>query len=704
MYDKLFSEVNIGNVTLKNRVAMAAMGVCVAEPTGDAGERFASYYEARAKGGAGLLITEVTRVNDSNGVALPGQLSMASDARIPAFAKTVERVHKHGAKIFVQLHHPGRQNLAAIALGWPMMLTASKFIPHYFDILFNAASKMPIDPAMLESPAVELMSKLLPPVRSASAVPLKYGPTIIKGQPTRALKLKEIRELEEQFSDAALRVKKAGGDGVELHAAHGYLIQQFLSPYTNQRTDEYGGSLENRMRFLLNIISKIRRKCGPDFPIMVRLTVEEFYDRIGFPGRGIQLAEGVEMAKALEKAGIDAIDVSCGNYETLNTLIETVSFEPGWRAYLAKAVKDAVSIPVMAVGVIRHPDQAEALLESGNQDIIGLGRPFIADPNWVAKAQNGHPELIQRCISCVACFETDETNAMAGQPCECSLNPRACREDRYNENTIPVNGAGRKVVVIGAGPAGLTAAREAALRGFDVTLLEKEKEAGGQVRLSAAPPHKDKMNWAVEDLVMNALAAGAEIKCGVTVDEACLRSYNPYAVIVATGGAPIIPKIPGIDGSNVCTSTDILEGKVCPTGKKLAVIGSGMTGLEVSEMLVEAGNQVSIVEMAKDIAPGQYIQRKWDVIPRLDQAGVNFLPGHKLVGITDKAVCLEMKDGNIKTLDVDGVVLSLGVRSVNDLAETAKKVCSNVCCVGDAGKSGTILNATRTAFQAALAL
>ncbi len=704
MYDNLFSEVKIGNLTLQNRIAMAAMGVCVAEGNGDAGERFAAYYEERAKGGTGLIITEVTRVNDTNGVALPGQLSMASDARIPAFAKTVKRVHKHGTKIFVQLHHPGRQNLSAMGVMWPMLLQMNKFIPHYFDLMYSVTSKVPISLEMLDSPLVALGSKMMPPVISASNVPVGLGATIIKGQPTRALTKREIKKLEKQFIDAAGRVKKAGADGVELHASHGYLIQQFLSPYTNQRTDEYGGSLENRMRFLLNIIAGIREKCGKDFPIMVRLTVDEFYDTIGFPGRGIQLAEGVEMAKRLEKAGIDAIDVSCGNYETLNTLIEPISAEPGWRSYLAKAVKDAVNIPVMAVGVIRDPDQAEALLESGNQDIIGLGRPLIADPHWAKKAKAGHPELIQHCICCCTCFETDELNALAGQPCECALNPTACRENKFLEDDLKKVGKGKNVVVVGAGPAGLTAARVAAKRGFHVTLLEKCAIPGGQLILAAAPPHKDKMNWAISDLYENAKAAGVEFKFGTEATKDTLKALKPYAIILATGGASIKPNIPGCDKPHVCTTTEILDGTINLTGKNVAVIGSGMTGLETAELIASQGNHVTVVEMAKQIAPGTYSQHVWDVVPRLEKVGTNFITSHKLVEVTDDAIRIEAKDGNIKTIGADQVVLSLGVKSVNPLAKDARAITKRTTVIGDATTPGRIVHATRSAFQAAIKL
>ncbi len=705
MYDKLFSPAKIGNCEIKNRVVMTAMGVCVAEPNGVAGKRFSDYYEERAKGGVGLIITEVTRVNKTHGVALPGQLSMTDDSKIEPFSKVVDKVHSHGTKIFVQLHHAGRQNLAAIGTMWHPLEIMGNIFPPMWKMMYFAGSKVEIDMDILNTPLmVWAQNTFLRPDVSASDVVCGEGVSFVKNQPTRPLKIKEIRSLEQEFVDAAVRVKKSGADGVELHASHGYLIQQFLSPYTNRRKDEYGGSLENRMRFLLEIIAGIREACGKDFPLMVRLSVEEFYDAIGMGDVGIKLPEGIEMAKILEKAGVDAINVSCATYETLNHLIEPMSFPQGWRSYLAKAVKDVVSIPVVAVGVIRDPDQAEALLESGNQDFIGLGRPLLADPYWAKKAQEGKAELIQRCIGCVSCFESLEKNATSGEPCECALNPRNCRENKYNDKTIKKGSPRKTVVVVGAGPAGLTAAREAAKRGFKTVLLEKNAQPGGQLILAAAPPHKDKMFWAINDLTANAKAAGVEIKYNCKVTEDILKSYKPYAIILATGGVSVHPRIPGADGDNVCTTTEILNGTVKLENKNVAVIGSGMTGLETSLLLTESGNKITIVEMAKKIAPGLWTQHYHDVVPQLEKAGTKFYPGMKLSKIDKTSITIESEKGKSQAIPCDYVVLSLGVRPVNDLKEAAEKVCKKVVLVGDANKPGRILAATKAGFKAAISI
>ncbi len=703
MYKKLLSPGKIGNLELKNRVVMTAMGVGAAAPNGVANDRAATYYEERAKGGVGLIITEVTRINGAHGVAIPGQLGVNADYQIEPLRKMVDRVHSHGTKIMVQLHHPGRQNLQMVATAWPMGMAFAKVFPPFWDVMFKMSGMMDIDLEMMDNPIMVAANRtFMKPVLSASNVECGLGGSFVNKQRTRALKLKEIKELEREYIDGAIRAQKAGCDGVEIHAAHGYLVQQFLSPYTNRRKDEYGGSLDNRMRFLLNIIKGIKEECGKDYPVLVRLTVDEFYDTIGMKGTGIQLPEGVEMAKKLEAAGVDAIDVSCASYETLNCLIEPISKEPGWRSYLAEAVKKAVNIPVISVGVIRTPDQAEKLLKDGNQDFIGLGRPLLADPYWVKKAEEGRADEIQRCISCVSCFESLEVNALGGQPCECALNPRNCREILYNDKTIKKVKRGKTVVVVGAGPAGLTAARECAKRGFKTILLEKNQKAGGQLNLAAQPPHKDKMNWAIQDLEKNALVAGVKIVYGAEATPELIKKYKPYGVIIATGGTSIKPRIPGADGANVCTTTEILTGDIKLKNKKVAVIGSGMTGLETSELLCSQGNQVTVVEMAKKIGPGLWTQHYMDVVPRLEEYGTKFIPGNKLVNITEDSIEIENQKGKKKTIDVDYVVLSLGVRSVNNLVDELKGVCKKVKVVGDANQPGRILGATREGFKAAI--
>ena len=707
-YEMLLSPMKIGNLTVKNRVAMTAMAVEAAELDGKAGDRYVKYMEARAKGGVGLLITEIARVNEFTAIAMPEQLSMGRDEVIEPFKKVVDAVHAYDSKIFVQIHHAGRQNIAALATLWPMLLTAGRIIPNFWEMARPMLTKaMGVGmPLVMNNPKIANMSKyaVLPTV-APSNVPLDVSHTGLVPALVHPLTIPEIKRLEKQFIAAAVRVKKTGADGVELHGAHGYLIQQFLSPYTNQRHDMYGGSLENRMRFLLNIIKGVRKECGADFPISVRLGVDEFYDSINEPGKGLKLTEGIEIAKRLEKVGIDVLNISCCNYETPNTGIEPMSYAPGWRSYFVKAVTDAVNIPVIAVGVIRSPQQAEQMLQDGIQDFIGLGRPLLADPDWVKKAEEGRENDIQRCISCLACFQSLVDNVPTLTPVECAMNPKCCREVDYNDAKIPKDGAGRRVVVVGAGPAGLTAARELAYRDYKVTLLEKESEAGGQLNTANKPPHKEPMNWAIEDFTNRALNAGVEIVYNCDVTEDVLKKYDPYAVFIATGGVSGVPKsIPGADKENVCTAHEALKSQMKATGKDIVVVGSGLTGMETAEYFGEQGNRVTLVEMLDAIGPGVYAQLFYDIYPKLNEYGCRYLTSSTLTSIEDGYVVVKDANGAEVKPKADYVVFATGVKPVNDLEAAAKKVCSNVCCIGDASKTGTIKSATASAFAATLQL
>ena len=494
----------------------------------------------------------------------------------------------------------------------------------------------------------------------------------------------------------------AGADGVEIHASHGYLIQQFLSPYTNKRNDEYGGNLRNRMRFLLDIIDEVRIECGSNFPIIVRLTVDEFYRNIGCADIGLKLDEGVEIAKALEKAGVDAIDVSSGTYETMNYWLEPTTFELGWRKHLAKAVKDAVNIPVIAANLVRTPDQAEKQLKEGTQDFIGLGRPLLADPYWVKKAEEGREDEIQRCACCLWCIESMFSNAMHGKSGECAINPRTCKEIDYPLEPKK-NGNGRVVAIIGAGPAGLTAAKVLGERGFKPVVFEKNKTIGGQLQLANKPPHKEKITWVFEDLATLAKKNGAEIRLNTPVTEEEIKKLNPYALIDAAGGESVMPKILGSDGKNVCTLTEILSSKRRLKNKKVAVIGSGMSGLETAEYLVEKGNEVIVVEMANEIAPGTWKQHTTDILPKLEKAGVKFYLSRKLVEIKSDAIVIESYENPRETIEVDNVVLAVGVKS-NTVAKQFCSIVPRVFTVGDAKQSGRIANAVHSAYQVALSI
>ena len=682
-YDMLFSPMKIGNVEIKNRIVMAPMCMGFGQYNGCATETMMDYYEERAKGGVGLIFTEITRINDITGASSFGQLGMSHDYQIPALREMADRIHKHNCKIMVELHHPGRQNLGLMIGTVPICNIGSKLMGNlYTKILTQAVIPQ----------GKKLQDKHIVP---RTVAPSKCERSKMSDSVNRELSVNEIKRIICQFIEGAVRVKKAGCDGVELHAAHGYLIQQFLSPNTNKRTDQYGGSLENRMRFLLEIIDGIRSNCGKDFPIVVRLTVDEMYSEIGQNGKGYNLEEGIKMAKILSDKGIDAIDVSSAAYDTFNYWLEPTTFTPGWRKYLASEVKKVVDIPVIAANLIRSPKQAEMQLEEGTQDFISLGRPLIADPHWPNKVKSGNENLIKRCVCCLYCFESMMKGAYKYTHGNCSVNPFVGRENV----SLKQNGNGRKVLIIGAGCAGLTAAELLSKRGFDVTVLEKESKQGGQLNLASKPPHKEKINWVCEDLLSNAINSGAKVLFDIKADKDIIASYSPEIVITATGGNAIHPK--SFNGDNVVTVTQVLNGSIDISNKKVAVIGSGMTGLETSELLVSKGNKVTVVEMADKIAPGAWFQQLDDALPVLEKAGTEFLTSHKLLSVSSSGIELEnLKENKAVAIKVDLVVLSLGVRSDNSLYNDIKNSDSyKVYNIGDSKKIGRIANATEYAYQ-----
>ncbi|MEG2137049.1 MAG: FAD-dependent oxidoreductase, partial [Oscillospiraceae bacterium] len=644
---------------------------------------------ARARGGAGLIIAEITRVNDWHGATTFRQPAMSHDYHIEPMREFTNRIHKHGAKLFVQLHHPGRQNLGIMVGTVPLSIACARICPPFEKLLFKVA------PTMGRSMDEKHMTL-------RSVAPSKCESSAVAGSYVRALSNREIKKIIRQFIDAAVRCQKAGVDGVELHSAHGYLMQQFLSPNTNHRTDEYGGSFENRLRFLREIIEGIRKECGGDYPLIVRLSVDECYDKIGQPDKGYGLELGIKYAKAIEAMGVDALDISSAAYDTYNYWLEPTSFDCGWRAYMAQAVKKEVAVPVIAANLIRSPEQAEQQLCDGIQDFVALGRPHLADPQWTEKVASGRENEVKRCICCLNCMQTMLSGAFCGENATCAVNPAMGREAELEK--MPVDGGGRCVVIVGGGVAGLTAAELLGRRGFHPVVLEQERQLGGQLQLANKPPKKDKIGWCIEDLTVNAQKYGAEILTGITADEKTIAGYNPYSVIIATGAVAVKPRsIPGVDRGTVYTTTDILSGKVTLSNQAVAVIGSGLTGLETGELLVEGHNRLTIVEMADEIAPTAWFQHKLDILPKLEAAGTTFITATKLCTIGENGITLEsIKTGVKSDHPFDAVVLSLGSRSENQLYEAVKGNFQNVYLIGDGKQVGTIASATAQAYHVAV--
>lgn len=645
MYPLLFSPGKIGGLTIKNRIAMTAASASLSQPDGTMTEEMLAYYEKRAKGGVGLIITEMVCVDEERGVLFYRELNAAREENIPSFRQLADRVHPYGTKIFAQLFHPGA----------------------------NADPKL---------------NPLLPLLSASPAKGKKRGEA-------REATTEELHDIVRKFGQAARRVKEAGFDGVEVHAAHHYLLHSFLSPVTNHRTDEYGGSLENRTRLWREIVEEIRRTCGEDFPLMFRVSIEEY---IGT--KGYHADTGIKVCQMLESWGVDAINASAsGTDSRLSQSVEPMHYPQGWRKHLAKGVKGAVGIPVLAVALIREPAYAEKLLAEGVLDFAASVRTHLADPAWANKAAEGRDRDILPCISCMACFEKWDVDGHI----TCAVNPETGYEAIFPP--LPKDGEGRLVVVLGAGPAGMEGAWVAAKRGFRVILFERADTPGGQLRLAAMVPRKEKIQWLLDSLLHRCEQAGVELRLGHTPTADELKALSPYAIIDATGGKPRLPEvIEGIDSPMVCTPPDVITGKADIREESVVVVGSGMTGLETAEILsdLSRNNAVLVLEAAPRVAPGVYGSNRNAVTGILEMNNVVLLCNRTLTKIgADRIWFRDSKTGEEYVYPCDRVVLSLGTQPENPYGDKLSEFCSAVYPIGDRLTGGQIWDAVRTGYRTA---
>ena len=615
MTTKLMQPLRLGKMTLKNRMVLPPMGTDFAMAgKHEVTPAFIAYMEERARGGAGLLINEYVAVSPS-GLASPRQLGLWDDEFIPGFCDLVQAVHRHDAALVVQLHHAGRETSRAIT------------------------GQMPLAPSAVPSPR--------------------------KGGEVRALGREEIPELVRDFARAAGRARRAGCDGVELHGAHGYLMAGFMSPHGNRRSDEYGGDLQGYLRFPLEVLAAVREAVGPDFIIGFRISSDEFV------AGGRTLPETVEMARCLAEAGVDYLHVSAGTSASLHTIIAPGAYPLGWNVQAAATVKQAVSIPVIAVGRIHEPQLAEEVIATNKADLVALGRALLADADFPRHTTQGRPETIRRCLGCLGgCME---------EPVACTQNPRLGREPSVSKEARHP----RRVLVIGGGVAGLEAARVAAQRGHQVSLWEEQPDLGGQVRLACRPPHKERLVEAVCFRVRALEAAGVEIKTSMRADVPTVIDHQPDVVIVATGAEPAVDRGPWDGEVPVFTHADALS--TLPSGKRLAVVGGGMIGLETAEYLSAKGKQVVVLEEGAVLAGDMPQTASRLLLSRLEKAGVGLVKNVTWQRVEARQLEVEVA-GEFWKYALDAVITARRRQSVNLLAKELQSLVGELYVIGDARK------------------
>jgi 2,4-dienoyl-CoA reductase-like NADH-dependent reductase (Old Yellow Enzyme family)/thioredoxin reductase len=627
--EKLFEPCNIGKLQLKNRVVMPPMGNNFGAEDGSVTPQQIDYYNERALGGPGLIITEMVSVDSPMGQRGIRQLRIDDDRYIPGLSLLAQQVHDSGGKMALQLCHAG-------------LLAASKnFV------------LQPVAPSPVEY----------------------YGKKV-----TKELSKEEIQDIINHFITGALRAKATGFDGVEVHAAHSYLLAHFLSPYFNRRGDEYGGSVKNRAKILREIIGGIRNAAGEDYPVWCRINGMEY----GLAG-GLTLDEAREIARMAEAAGSAAIHVTGGGYGTYSGYNRAGMGQPeGNLAELAGAIKMVVKIPVIAVGRI-NLQLAEKLLQESKTDLIAIGRAQIADPHLVNKAASGRFDDIRPCISCNVCVD-DLT--LLDVSLHCSVN--ACvgkeRESRIRPAKIVKN-----VLVIGGGPAGMEAAIIAAQRGHRVTIYEQLPQLGGKLNPAAIPPGKDEIRPLIDFFVRQVQKLGISVVLRKEASASLIKQLRPDVIILAAGGIPVVPPIPGVAGENVVFAEQVLSGAAA--GQRVVIIGGGLVGCETAEFLAKHGKKITVIEILDELASGVGSSFKPGLISRLAADGLTVMTGAICKKIFAEGVIITARDGKEQTLAADTVVLAAGAKPDRRLMQEIKGLAPEIYPIGDCVEPRRILEA-----------
>ncbi len=652
-YPYLFSEYKLGTKTARNRIVLASMGDNMANADGSVSDEAIKYYAERAKGGTAVIIPGVFSVEYPRGKTIPCQHRIDDIKYVKNLARMAEEIHRYGSLLIPQIHHAGASTDHATTEGViPVGVSSDEEKEDDMTVAIAARTDEAIGAAAFH-----------------------------------VLTTEQIKELEQKFITAAVYCQMADCDGIEIHGAHGYLISQFLNSKVNKRKDEYGGPIENRGRFVVNIIKGIRAACGRDFVVGVRTIVH------GWDSDGITDEESIKLAQMYEEAGADYLNISGGFTPTITNLLETQRYPQGDRLFLADKIRDHVHVPVMAAGLIREPDFAEKMIADGRVDFALMGRTLICDPEWGNKACSGRANEIRRCISCLdACYG----NLAKAQGVRCVLNPKVGREGEI-EAVKPLV-TPKKVVVVGGGLAGMQAAITASELGHCVTLLEKADELGGQMNIAALPPHKAYVNWGAEWFKEELVRRNVDVRLNTEATCKLICELQPDEVILAAGALPTTFDIPGAD--QAVPSWDVLKGTVeIPEGASVAVLGGGIVGCETATALLEKNCKVCILEMKDTFADGLEGANKIDLMAELSAGGAVLMPGSKIDCVEGTTV----KYNGTESLTADCVVTALGEASQGkELKSELEEAGVKVTTVGDAVRPRKFRNATAEAYFAAL--
>jgi len=638
-FKSMFTPIKIGPMIVSNRFVVPPMGNNFANTDGTMSDRSLAYYRERARGGFGLITFEATVAykKAKGGARKP---CLFDDSTIDSFKRVIDACHEEGAKISIQLQHAGPDGNAKTA-------------GH--------------------------------PINAASAIPSKCGKDTPIAMPTE-----ELYEVIEAFGDAAVRAKKAGADAVEVHCAHGYFVSSFLSPRSNKRVDEFGGSFENRMRLPRLIVENIRKKLGDSIAIICRINSSDEVEG------GIDVHDSATIAAYLEDCGVDCLHVSRAVHIRDEYMWAPTAIHGGFSAELVTEIKRAVNIPVIAIGRFTEPHYAELLVRQGRCDLVAFGRQSIADPHMPKKAAE---DRLSEISPCIACLQGCVPYMYKGEPINCLVNPLVGREEE-----LKLAHETKKVIVVGGGVGGMLAAWVSAYRGHDVTLFEATDILGGQMRLAAYPPGKGDITNLVRSYITKCEKYGVKIKLNTKVTPEIIANEAPDVAILATGATPLVLPIPGIEDSGLIHAVDLLDGKES-CGKKVLVVGGGMVGSETADFLGEIGHNVTVIELRDEVGADVISEHRKLLMKNFEEHKIKSITEAKVSGFFADGVSYTSPDGVEHRIDgFDSVVLAMGARNYDPLSEDVKKVIKETYVIGDATRARRALDATKEALDVALTI